>query len=186
MNRFSQNKAENLKLCHSWSEWLYDSIESPYNLYQYDTRTIQYTRSSLSNNRSTAGTLIRQGFYSITFLLMSIISFVRRLFGTQTIPPIIIKDSELSNPRVNFRARNPRTRKYDESHRRVLQELADLGIPVTSHDFIRCSYVYSADRRLNDCYHLGYVDIQEVAHTQGKKFIYFLNEEWKKKIWEPI
>lgn len=76
----------------------------------------------------------------------------------------------LSNPKVQF---------LYPQHIRILRELAGIPQGITANKFNKISQENSADKRVNELYHLGYLN----AEKHDSYFLYFINEKWLKIIW---
>lgn len=74
--------------------------------------------------------------------------------------------SELSDPKISLEKR----------HMKVLKELSDIPHPITANRLNKISSVPSAGRRVNELYHLWYVDSEKYENY----FLYSINEKWKK------
>lgn len=75
--------------------------------------------------------------------------------------------SELSDPKICH---------LEKRHMKVLKELSDIPNPITANKLNKISSVPSADRRVNELYHLWYVD----SEKHENYFLYSINEKWKK------
>lgn len=100
-------------------------------------------------------------------------SILSRLLEYFTPKIIFVGKSELSHPRDCKRS----NLEMNLSRIRVLEELSrQQGKEITSHDFHKLSAVHSADKRLNDLYHMGYADARRVKLEEGTRLMYKINQ----------
>ena len=86
---------------------------------------------------------------------MSLLSWIQSKFQP--------KQSQLSNPKVQL---------LEPQHIRILKELDWLG-KITANRFNKLSKENSADKRINELYHMGYLN----AEKHERYFLYWINDK---------
>lgn len=88
--------------------------------------------------------------------------------GVQEVVFSYPQQSQLSDPKVQF---------LKPQHIRILREMDWLG-KVTANKFNKISSENSADKRINELYHLGYLD----AEKGWTYFLYSINDKGRRLI----
>lgn len=96
---------------------------------------------------------------------MSFLSKLTSLFTSHKEEVVFASmQSQLSDPKVQL---------LQPRHIRILRELSDIPHGITANKFNKISHENSADKRINELYHLGYLN----AEKNERYFLYSINEK---------
>lgn len=111
---------------------------------------------------------------------MSIFTRIKEYFTPKTIF-VTVPPSELSDPIAVLKEE---TKKTNQEHKmKVLRELARYVTPVCSHDFLKDTGIWSADKRLSELKKDGLCTMELRREWNANRGYWLINENWLKALW---